>query len=90
MFAEQYPLKLSETVGRIVKHRQNRQPIGKRERNLRLPRDQRSLDRVRLMLELAAAQPPDQLKRAVVGDVSARRIIVQRSPGNSPWQLRAP
>ena len=69
VFSEQHPPKLSEAVGRMFKHGQNRESIGKRERNLRLSRDQRSLDRVRLMPGVGTTQPPDQLKGAVVGDV---------------------
>ena len=71
MFAQQSASKLGEARGRVVEHREDRDPVGDRERNLDLPRDQGALDGVRLVREVGAALPRDQLKGAVVGEVES-------------------
>jgi hypothetical protein len=68
-FREKSGAKLSKTFRGVVEHCEDRDPVGDRERNLRLPRDQGALDRVRLVREVGTAQPIDQLEGAVVGDV---------------------
>ena len=78
-FGEERGPKLLEPRGRVVEHREDRDPVGMLQRHFGLHRHQRVNDPVSLVVQIRIPQSKDERdKESSVTSIPARPIISQR------------